>query len=183
MRNWFQSLWILGLVTLIIFPLISWPVWYFADMDIAAVFSVKTSALYSIPTFLSAGILFGLLMIWLTEQPYFEQALSKFKNLLSNFKLNWFHVIFLSVCAGVGEEIFFRGALQPLLGIVPTAVFFVAIHGYYSMKEPKVNIFALFLTLFIVFLGWGAKTYSLYHAIAGHFSYDLVLLAYYKRTS
>ncbi|MEX1001279.1 MAG: CPBP family intramembrane glutamic endopeptidase [Crocinitomicaceae bacterium] len=183
MRKWFRSLWILGVGTLIIFPLLAWPFWYFSDTSISEVFHIQQKELYSIPTFLSAGILFGLLMIWLTELPYFEKALSRYKNLLSNFKINRFHVIFLSICAGVGEEIFFRGALQPLLGIVPTAIFFVAIHGYFSIKEHKVNLFALFLTLFIIFLGWGAREFSLWHAIAGHFSYDLVLLAYYRKTA
>ena len=183
MRKLFSSLWILGLATLVIFPLLAWPVLYFTDRSWAEVFAIESDQFYSIANFLSAGIIFGLLMIWLTELPYFEEALSKYKNLLSGFKITRFHVIFLSICAGVGEEIFFRAAMQPLFGIVITAIIFVAIHGYYSYKNMKVNIFAGFLTLFIVFLGWGAEEFSLWHAIAGHFSYDLVLLAYYRRTS
>jgi membrane protease YdiL (CAAX protease family) len=103
--------------------------------------------------------------------------------------LNTFYVIFLSVCAGVGEEIFFRGALQPLLifftnmhiGIWVTAIFFVAIHGYFSIKNKRVNIFAALLTLFIGLLGWASNEYTLWLAIAAHFSYDLVLLFYYKK--
>ena len=112
-----------------------------------------------------------------------EESLSKYRSLLENFKITRFQVIFLSVCAGVGEEIFFRGAVQPVIGIIGTAVIFVAIHGYFSFKDLKVNIFAALLTLFIIFLGWGARELSIWHAIAGHFSYDLVLLAYYRRTS
>ncbi|UKN01280.1 CPBP family intramembrane metalloprotease [Paracrocinitomix mangrovi] len=183
MRSKFNSLWILGLATLIVFPLLAWPIMYFQGISFESVFVVELPQLYSIPSFLSAGIIFGLIVIWLTELPFFDDSLSKYRDLLSNLKINRFHVIFLSICAGVGEEIFFRGAIQPLLGIIITAIFFVAIHGYFSYKEPKVNAFAILLTAFIMFLGWAARELTIYHAIAGHFSYDLVLLAYYRKNS
>jgi membrane protease YdiL (CAAX protease family) len=176
-------LWILGLGTLIIFPLLAWPILYLLDISFQDLLYIEYEQLYSIPTFISAGILFGLGVIWMTELPFFEKALSKYKNLLSQFKITGFHVVFLSICAGFGEEIFFRGAVQPLLGIVVTAIFFVAIHGYYSIKNSKVNVFAILLTGFIILLGWGAKEFTIWHAIAGHFSYDLVLLAYHRKTA
>lgn len=183
MRKYFNSLWVLGLGTLIVFPLLAWPIFYFTDTSWSELLYCPQEHLLSILNFVSAGIIFGIVMIWMTELDYFEQSLRKYKNLLSQFELNRGHVIFLSICAGVGEEIFFRGALQPLLGIVLTAVIFVAIHGYYSLKDMRVNIFAVALTLFIVLLGWAAETFSLWHAIAGHFAYDLVLLAYYRKTA
>ena len=183
MRKWFSSLWILGLGTLLIFPLLAWPILYFTDTSWMEIFEIEKYELYSIPNFLSAGIIFGLLMIWLTELRYFEESLAKYKDMLVGYKITSFHVIFLSFCAGVGEEIFFRGAMQPLIGILITAIIFVAIHGYYSFKNMKVNIFALCLTFFIILLGWSAKEFSLWHAMAGHFSYDLVLLAYYRKSA
>ncbi len=172
----------MGVATLIGFPLLAWPVLYFSDSSFDEVFHTRFYDLFTIPTFLSAGILFGLIVIWLTELPYFENALSKYKSLLVNFKINRFYAFFLSICAGFGEEVFFRGAIQPLAGIWLTSIFFVAIHGYFSLKSWKVNIFAVGLTLFIALLGWAAQEYSIWHAIAGHFSYDLVLLMYYRRT-
>ena len=183
MRKLFSSLWILGLGTLIVFPLLAWPIWYFTDTSISDVFALNHSQAYSIPTFLSAGIIFGLLMIWMTELDYFKDALGKYKNLLSQFNITRIQVVFLSICAGVGEEIFFRGAIQPFLGIFVTAVLFVAIHGYYSLKEFKINVFAICLTSFILLLGWAARDLSIWHSMAGHFSYDLVLLAYYRKTA
>jgi hypothetical protein len=183
MRKMFSSLWIMGLATLIIFPLLAWPVLHITGITWTEVFAIDSTQIYSIFNFLSTGIIFGLLMIWMTELSYFDEALSKYKNLLSGFKLTRIHVIFLSICAGVGEEIFFRGAMQPIAGIFITAIVFVAIHGYYSYKNMKVNVFAFCLTLFILLLGWAAKEFSIWHAIAGHFSYDLVLLAYYRKTS
>lgn len=173
----------MGLATLIIFPLLAVPILYFfSDTSFLDLFHLPKNTILSIPTFLSAGILFGLFIIWLTEHPFFENALSEYKNMLSQFKITTWKAIFVSICAGVGEEIFFRGAVQPFLGIWITAIFFVAIHTYFSFKNWKKNIFGILLTLFIVLLGWGARDFSLWHAIAGHFSYDLVLLMYVRKT-
>jgi len=172
----------MGLVTLVGFPLLALPVLYFFDQSFLELFVLQTATLYSIPFFLSAGIVFGLFIIWLSEHPFFEESLSDYKHLLARFKITTWSAIYLSICAGVGEEIFFRGALQPQLGIWITAIFFVAIHTYYSFKNWKKNVFAVLLTLFIVLMGWGARDLSLWHAIAGHFSYDLVLLMYIRKT-
>ena len=183
----------MGLGTLVAFPLVGWLLLFFLPeswgLSFFDMFQIESQDYYLLPVFLSIGITFGLFVIWMTELNYFEESMAKYKNLLDNFKLNTFYVIFLSICAGVGEEIFFRGALQPLLGyfsnmwvaIWVTATFFVAIHGYFSYKNKRVNIFAVLLTLFIALLGWGAFKYSLWLAIFAHFSYDLVLLFYYKK--
>ncbi|MCG8573827.1 MAG: CPBP family intramembrane metalloprotease [Flavobacteriales bacterium] len=183
MRRIFSSLWVLGLGTLVIFPLLAWPVLYFSDTSFWSIFEVSYEDLFSIPTFLSAGIIFGLMVIWMSELSYFEDSLARYRNILKDVRINRFSAFFLSVCAGFGEEIFFRGALQPLLGVIITAVLFVGIHGYFSIKNWKVNVFSISLTLFIMLLGWASREFSIWHAIAGHFSYDLVLLMYHARQS
>lgn len=173
----------MGLATLLIFPLLAWPILYFTDRAFLDLFILSKADFFSITTFLSAGIFFGLIIIWLSEHPFFEKALADYKNLLTGFKINAWWAFYLSICAGVGEEIFFRGAVQPLpyCGIWITAIFFVAIHTYFSFKNWRKNVFALLLTAFIALLGWGARDFSLWHAIAGHFSYDLVLLMYLRK--
>ena len=45
----------------------------------------------------------------------------------------WVGAVLTSVAAGVGEEILFRGALQPRLGVVLTAVLFGALHVQYQV--------------------------------------------------
>ena len=177
----------MGLATLIAFPFLAWLLLFFIpesfQISFKTMFQIKSSDCILIPLFLSIGILFGLVVIWLTELNYFEKAMTKYRNMLDGYKLTLFHVIFLSICAGVGEEVFFRGTIQPLIGIVLTALFFVVIHGYFSFKNKRVNIFAVLLTLFIVLIGWAAKEYSIWQAISAHFSYDLVLLFYYRSIS
>jgi len=183
MRKIVRSLWFMAIATLVLFPMLAWLILFLAGADFFAMFHFEWPDLFSLPTFFSIGILFGLLVIYISELPYFERSLSSYRNLLSNLNITRFHAFFLSFCAGFGEEVFFRGALQPYLGIWITAIFFVAIHGYFSRKSMPVNIFAIGLTLFIVVLGYAAKQYTIWHAIAGHFSYDLVLLLYHRRTS
>ena len=50
----------------------------------------------------------------------------------------------LSVTSSVGEEILFRGALQPLLGLVLTALVFGLVHGGMS---PRFRVWVGFATL------------------------------------
>lgn len=166
---------------MIAFPLLAWLILFFANRSFFEIFTISLRQLYSIPTFISVGILFGLFVIWITELPYFDRSLSKYRNLLVDLKLTRFDAYFLSFCAGFGEEVFFRGAIQPFAGIWITSIFFVAIHGYFSRKNFAINIFAVGLTLFICLIGWAAQNFTLWHAIAAHFSYDLVLLMYHRR--
>lgn len=183
LRRMVTSLWFLGLATLFVFPLLGWLIVLLTGASFSKIFQCTLSDWYSVPTFLSAGILFGLLVIYISELPYFDKSLSSYRNLLSNLRITRFQAFFLSFCAGFGEEVFFRGVIQPYAGIWITAVFFVAIHGYFSFKNWPVNLFALGLTAFIVLLGYAAQNFTIWHAIAGHFSYDLVLLMYHRRTA
>ena len=45
----------------------------------------------------------------------------------------WIGAVLTSVAAGVGEEVLFRGALQPRLGVLLTAVLFGALHVQYQV--------------------------------------------------
>lgn len=181
LRHLFSSLWFLGIATLIIFPVFGYLFLWMMDGDFWSMFHLSHNSVWTIPAFLSSGILFGLAVIWLSELPYFEKSMRDYKNILQRYEITIWHAFFLSFCAGFGEEIFFRGAVQPYLGIWSTAIIFVAIHTYFSMKDMKKNVFAILLTLYIACLGWGAQEFSLWHVISGHFSYDLVLMMYIRK--
>jgi membrane protease YdiL (CAAX protease family) len=45
----------------------------------------------------------------------------------------WVAAVLTSIAAGVGEEVLFRGALQPRLGVVLTALLFGALHVQYQV--------------------------------------------------
>ena len=46
-------------------------------------------------------------------------------DIIKQLNLKVYEVVFISFCAGVGEEILFRAAVQPLLGLWITSVLFV----------------------------------------------------------
>jgi membrane protease YdiL (CAAX protease family) len=77
-------------------------------------------------------------------------------------------MLLLGVSAGVGEEITLRGALQPRLGIVVTALLFAALHVQYSWYGVAF-IFLLGLVLGLV----RART-STTVAILAHAAYDVI---------
>lgn len=52
----------------------------------------------------------------------------------------WVGAVLTSISAGVGEEVLFRGALQPRLGIVLTALLFGALHVQYQVPGMVVIV-------------------------------------------
>ncbi len=176
------ALLIMGLATLIGFPVLAWPVLSFLEIDFLDIFEIADNQIYLVPIYLGIGVSFGLFTIWLSETDYFRSALEPINDVLSQFKITYFNAFFVSFCAGVGEEIFFRGAMQKVVGIWITSVFFILIHvfTFISLKNYRLNLYLILMVLFIAFLGWSTERYNLWVAIAAHFSYDLVLLFYYR---
>lgn len=80
-------------------------------------------------------------------------------------------VLVVSLSAGIGEEIFFRGALQPVFGIIPVSLFFALLHPQYMLTPAA-------LVIFIVTLGFGLlrQRHSTTAAVIAHFVYNLIPL-------
>ena len=77
-----------------------------------------------------------------------------------------------SLVVAFGEEIFFRGALQPVFGNVVTSVVFAALHTQYTLTPATIAIVITSLAL-----GWLRSRYSTSTAIIGHFVYNFIQLA------
>lgn len=76
-------------------------------------------------------------------------------------------LLLLAVTSGAGEEIIFRGALQPRLGILPVAILFTLSHVQYIATEGLLLVFLLALLL-----GWMRKTVGLWACLICHILYD-----------
>lgn len=75
-------------------------------------------------------------------------------------------IAILAITSAVGEELLFRGALQPLIGFWPTAIIFGVLHGGH---DPKLWGWAIFAVLAGILLGWLASyTGSLLAPILAH---------------
>jgi membrane protease YdiL (CAAX protease family) len=56
----------------------------------------------------------------------------------------------VSLSAGVGEELLFRGALQPRFGLVLTSLLFAVGHAHYGLSPATVEVFVIGLVLGLV---------------------------------
>ena len=125
-----------------------------------------------------AGVAGGFLLsgiTWLMGQwKYLDDVNFDFTIRLGIFNFSLQEILFLSFCAGVGEEIVFRGMIQPWLGILTTSFMFIALHGYMSYSSwPKV-IFGLILFAVGTILGILGEYLGLLAAIVAHIIYDVI---------
>ena len=125
-----------------------------------------------------AGVAGGFLLsgiTWLMGQwKYLDDVNFDFTLRLGIFNFSLQEILFLSFCAGVGEEIVFRGMIQPWLGILTTSFMFIALHGYMSYSSwPKV-IFGLILFAVGTILGVLGEYLGLLSAIVAHIIYDII---------
>lgn len=127
---------------------------------------------------LGAGVAGGFLLSGITwlmgKWKYLNDVNFDFTLRLGIFNFSLQEILFLSFCAGVGEEIVFRGMIQPWLGILTTSFMFIALHGYMSYSSwPKV-IFGLILFSVGTILGILGEYIGLLAAIVAHIIYDII---------
>lgn len=79
--------------------------------------------------------------------------------------------LIVAISSSFGEEIAFRGALQPVLGLWPTTILFALTHIQYQFSPAALII----LVVGLVF-GLLRKHYGTSSAIAAHFLYNFTLL-------
>lgn len=177
-----NNLYLLGLATLIGFPLLGFGINYLIESDSKLdILQFRKTDFYNIPVGLIIGISIAMIAERVSEIPFISKSAYDLTEFFRGLKLNFFDVFFLSFAAGFGEEIFFRGIIQDHLGIWVTSIIFIAIHGYLNIKNPGMFVFGLFLILFSNLLGLLHSIYGIWPAIAAHFSYDLILLASLKK--
>ncbi|MGB1050813.1 MAG: CPBP family intramembrane glutamic endopeptidase [Chitinophagales bacterium] len=115
----------------------------------------------------------------------------KLRQRLPLHAMNSLTIVFLSLCAGIGEELLFRGPLlfglfeyiSLPVGILLNAIFFVGLHGYLNPKQDLPWVLRLWLIAFASALGLMTISLSLVSAITAHTIYDLILLHAMRRDS
>jgi membrane protease YdiL (CAAX protease family) len=132
---------------------------------------------------LAAGIAIAIGGHLIIASPLLNQVNMTYARMLGRFRLSFSEVLLISLCAGVGEEMLFRGAVQPFLGIPVTSILFVAIHGYLNPRDWRLSIYGIFMTAGIASLGFLAESRGLLSAIVGHTVIDVYLLIYLQRTA
>lgn len=178
-----KTLFLLAVGSLIIFTLTGWAVMsYFGPVSLGDSLQQGLSFPLQLICGVVLGGLVGLLAWALINASYFSKTLDFFVQIIGPWRLNWLEIVLVSSCAGVGEEILFRGAIQPHLGIVGTSILFVLLHGYINPFNRPMTAYGIFMVLAICLLGWAAMQFGLVLAIVAHTVIDIILLFCLSRT-
>jgi len=168
---------LLATLTLFGFPLVGWSIaWLVGGPSLSEIFVLQQPLLLQLAVGIATGLFTGWLAWQLIRQPFMDPVRHKYGDTLGAFKLNRLQIVYISLCAGIGEEILFRGIIQPHIGIWLTSILFVAIHGYLNPMNGRLFIYGIYMTLIIVVIGYFAETIGLYSAMAAHTVIDIILL-------
>lgn len=172
-----KALFLLAFGTLVLFTFLGWVIMeYFGPEPLLIALQKGLSLPLQIVWGLILGVLVGMLAWALINMPFLRSTKDFFVQIIGPWRLNWLEIFLVSCSAGIGEEIFFRGAIQPHLGILWTSALFVLLHGYINPFNAPMSTYGLFMILAIYLLGWAAVQFGLPVAIVAHTVIDIVLL-------
>lgn len=167
----------LGAITLIGFPLIGFIInYFFQDTSFWHQFESPFSLTYQIVVGIVYGVLAGFMCWFVITSAFMRKSRIKYISVMREMNMSYFDIVFISICAGVGEEILFRGVLQDFLGIIITSVVFVAIHGYLKWNDWRISIYGVVMILVIVGIGIMFETMGVIAPAIAHTVIDIILL-------
>ncbi len=171
-----KQIYVLGLITLLVFPIPTFVVLYFFENTLPiTVLELENFNVKPILYGLIIGLAYAGISLLFMQAKVFEKLPSRIENIVKQMNLSVIDCIFLSICAGVGEEILFRSGFQFYFGPIITSIFFVAIHGYLNPMNWRMSLYGLIILPFIFIIAYGFIEYGLWFGVIAHFSYDLVL--------
>ncbi len=128
------------------------------------------------------GITFGL-AISVTSSvivlffPPFSSLRRQMLELLNRLDLGGLNPLWFGLDAGIGEELLFRGALQPIVGVWWASLIFTLAHfrtGQFHLMNWQKLLYAIFVFIAGLFLGYVFSEIGLIAAIVTHAAVDVV---------
>jgi uncharacterized protein len=153
----------------------------FGHGTLATVFAPPAALAGGLKLVAIGGLLAGLLLIlsWFFEDwfPSYKEIKEAFILLLGPASV--LVAVYLALLSAFAEEILFRGAIQPYVGVVVTSALFGVLHMGPSGKFTAWSLWALIAGLL---LGWSFKeTGSLWPPVLAHFTVNCVSLLSLRR--
>ena len=168
-----------GWITLFVFPIPGFCLqYYFNQTSFFDFIAFDDFRMIPLVYGLQLGIVYGFIAYLFMKAPFFEKVPVKINKLVRNMKLSVFDGLFLSLCAGIGEELLFRQGIQSFTGVLLTSVLFVALHGYLNPFNLRFSVYGLIVLPFIILISYGLDVFGIWFCIAAHFSYDAVLFTF-----
>lgn len=115
------------------------------------------------------GLQVAVTMLWQQLDPEGLEGLNAAGNVLFGEFTGFWAALTIGLTAALGEELVFRGALQPRFGLLVTALMFTIVHSQYGFSPAT----ALVLIIALV-LGWLRRRYNLNVPIMVHFGYNFL---------
>lgn len=133
-------------------------------------------SLESVQRWAAVGVLFGLCVVILSHQLMrfeFSQRMAKtFQAVLG--PLTWGQAFLLALFSGIAEELLFRGAMQPTLGLGLTSLLFAFVHWPMS---PDLVPWTISAGLMGLAMGWGFETSGhVVGPVLAHFTINFINL-------
>lgn len=156
---------------------------YWQDQSFANVLRAGWSFPLQLLTGTGAGLLSGGIALYVITRPFFRKERNYYYELISSrLHLSYGVILFISLCAGIGEELFFRAGLQPLLGLWLTSFIFVGLHGYLRVSNWRIAVYGLVMLLIIGGFGYLYRHVGLFAVMIAHSLYDVILFIHMKFT-
>lgn len=114
----------------------------------------------------------GIAWAWANFDPVSFERIGKVSNALFGGLISPLGALTIGLSAGLGEELVFRGALQPRFGLLFTSFLFAVIHVQYGLSPAVFEVFLLGLVLGVI-----RQRGNLTMAIALHTLYNASLVA------
>jgi membrane protease YdiL (CAAX protease family) len=111
---------------------------------------------------------YGVDWVWRTVDIESYEMMDAVGEVLYGGASGLWQAVLISLVAGVTEELFFRGAVQPRFGLLFTAVFFTAAHVQYGLTLAALEVFGAALVL-----GWLRRRTNTTACILLHMLYDV----------
>lgn len=154
---------------------------YWGHETLEQVFAVPKEPLRASRLVLTGLLGAGLLMIL---SYFFEDWFPSFRSLKSAITrllgpCSVFMAFYLALVSAVGEEVLFRGAIQPFAGLVVTSILFGLLH---MGPDGRISAWSLWAMLAGLLLGWMFnETGSLWPPIIAHFGVNAVSILRLRR--
>ena len=163
-------------------PIIALIINTFTKIPIKIIFNALHPIYLQIPTGLAIGAILGFLSAYMViKLRFFKIINTLITDLITKFNLSLFDIILISLLAGVGEEILFRGVLQNLWGIWITSFIFILLHGYFNPKNLNMSVFGIIMFFLSSIIGYTYEIVGMAAAMSLHVAFDFIVLFIFLR--
>lgn len=181
-----KNLLALSVISAAVYVLLAWGIlYYFQGVGLQEAFTGNYSFSIQFVIGLFTGVAVAAVIYLIIQRPPVSGVLDDFYivRIIADTKFSAFDRFQLSLFAGTGEELLFRGAIQPLLGIWWTSVLFIGLHGYFRFQKLGHWLFGGMMFGLSMLLGYLFEYVGLIAAMTAHAIYDLIMLQLMTRSS